>query len=296
MTSVPTLAHAPGWLVTKATARGTCGELVQGFNSEGLAFHVTLPIARSTSVEIETRPARKLSITQRGERLEKIEWAAVLATMMLELGPVEVQVERRSELAIGKGMGSSTADIVAVVNGIANAYGRSVTSAQVARIATSIESSDGTMYPGSVAFAQRTGELLARYEWFPAFNIVTVTPATSLETSSVDFAGKTELGKTFDEILDLLGRASSAQDHLAFAAAATESARLNQRYVPNAYFRQAMQMAESVGALGVAIAHTGTMLGMLFAPGVDGALAAEDAARVMSIRFPDTQVSLTSSV
>jgi len=44
------------WRAATATAAGTCGELVQGFTSRGVPFHVTCPIARTATVTVRPAP------------------------------------------------------------------------------------------------------------------------------------------------------------------------------------------------------------------------------------------------
>jgi L-threonine kinase len=252
------------WRAATGSAAGTCGELLQGFTSAGQPFHVTCPISKSATVTATVRAAPEFSITQIEPRLSKLAQALRRTTGFLELEPLEVRVEHWSDLDVGKGMGSSTADIVAGARAIAAAADRTLSPQQLAQIATSVESSDGSMYPGIVAFDQKSGDVLEEFEWWPQFIILMVTPPQEFNTESANFSGKEKLGSQFDDLLQDLRTAVARRDTLAFAKTATTSARINQRFVPNPYHALLQDRIADFGALGVNVGHTGTVLGLLF--------------------------------
>ena len=260
------------------TAAGTCGELVQGFTSEGVPFHVTCPISKTATVTVTVRPAREFTITQIGSGLSKIAQSLRQTSILLDLEPLEVQVEHWSDLDIGKGMGSSTADIVAASRALAAATGRTLTPAELAKLATSIESSDGIMYPGLVAFNHKTGDVVEQFSWWPQFVVLMITPPQQFNTESADFSGKQKFGAQFDEIVSDLRGAAARRDAAAFAKAATQSASINQRFVPNPYHSLIANRLDEFGALGINVGHTGTVLGLLFDASDDLAIKAATSA------------------
>ena len=227
----------------------------------GVPFHVTCPIAKTATVTVTARPAPEFTITQVDPGLSKIALALRRAATLLELEPLEIRVEHWSDLDVGKGMGSSTADITAASRALAAVADRALSPAQVAKIATSIESSDGSMYPGLVAFNQKTGDVLEQFSWWPQFAVVMITPPQVFNTESANFSGKELLGAQFDDILDSLRTAAAKRDAAAFAQAATRSASINQRFVPNPYYALLEDRADGFGALGINVGHTGTVVG-----------------------------------
>lgn len=270
-------AHAGStspWRAATRTAAGTCGELVQGFTSQGVPFHVTCPIAKSATVTVTARPAPEFTITQIDPGLGKLAQALRRTSTVLVLEPLEIRVEHWSDLDVGKGMGSSTADIVAAARALAAIAGQDLSPAQLAGIAASIESSDGSMYPGLIAFNQKTGQVVETFDWWPQFVILMITPAQVFNTESADFNGKHTFGTQFDEILASLRTAAAQRDTVAFAAAATLSASINQRFVPNPYHALLEDRIGDFGALGINVGHTGTVLGLLFDAADAGAMKA----------------------
>ena len=266
------------WRVGAATGAGTCGELVQGVLGDGRSFHVTCPINRGSRVTLKLRESRQWRIEGVPAGRHKLERAIRLTAETLAGGPYEVRVEHSSELEVGKGLGSSTADVVAGARATASALGLDM---DEDALAASIEVSDGSMYPEIIAFDGRAGVPIRRYDWWPQFAVVLVTPATSIDTDSVDFTGQASLSARYDRIVADLDLAVGARDGRAFARAATDSARLNQAFVTNPWLDLLERETPRLGADGVNVAHTGTCLGMLFLlPATCGARATEESAAV----------------
>ncbi len=248
----------------RATARGTCGELVQGVLASGEHFHVTCPIERGATVALQARGARRNLVTGLADDQAKLGQALLHTARVLGTGPLAITVATRSELHVGKGMGSSTADIVAGARALAAAHGASLSPAQLARIATAIEPSDGTMYPGVVAFCRQTGDVVRAFSWHPRFAAVMVLPPRTVATDSVDLGGKARLATAFEELLACLDDAVERRDPLPFAQVATRSAALNQRVLPNRLFGALAALRARLGAAGVVVGHTGTLGGLLY--------------------------------
>jgi L-threonine kinase len=275
------------------TAAGTCGELVQGFTSSGQPFHVTCPIDKTSTVSVTLRPAQEFSVRQTNSHLDKVELSLLRTAEHLNLDPCEIRIAHWTDLELGKGLGSSTADIVAAARALAAAVDRKLTSAELASIATGIESSDGSMYPGLVAFNQKSGAVLRRYTWWPQFLVVIVVPPKKLNTESANFAGKAALGTEFDAILDQLDRASAERDPQGFLDAATTSARLNQRFVPNPHFALLEERLQELGAVGINVGHTGTVVGLLYDINDPSSnRAAAGAAIEVQSMFPDAHIEM----
>ncbi len=205
---------------------------------------------------------------------------------MLGMDSVRIQAHRESDLPVCKGMASSTADVLAAAASLADAVGQRLSPPTLARIATGIESSDGVMYPGVAAVNHRTGRLIHSFSWWPRLWVVIAVPHTRLDTSTVSFAGKSARSAEFDTLLATLRRAEGERDAHSIAACATRSAEINQEWVANPLFDTFQGLSVSLGALGVAVAHTGVVLGMLFPDTQDGCAAARKAMNQLPDRCP----------
>jgi len=257
---------------------GSCGELVQGVTSAGNRFQVSLPLDSGTTATAEVAPASQTSVRIGPAHRWKAARAAQLCLHLLEVPPQRVALQLDSALTVGRGMGSSTADIVATARAVADALDRPLSREDAGLIAGAIEPSDATMYDG-IAVADRRGALLRDWSWWPTFNVVMLVPPTVVVTESVDFRGQEQNAAVYETLLRRLDEAVSRRDSAAFVAAAELSADLNQRHLANPLLETAREWRGPLGALGCNIAHTGSLVGLLFAGDAAGRSAAGDACR-----------------
>lgn len=289
---VKAASHVP-WARGVGNAVGTCGELAQGFLSDGTPFHVTAPITKTSTVVVRLRPAKEFRFEGFEPEHKKMRIACRRALELFGSEPVEVFFEHWTDLDVGKGMGSSTADILAAARAIGAALKRELTEEQLADLATGIESSDGTMYRGVNAVNHKNGELLHRFDWLPDFTVVICIPENIFNTESANFRGKEALGEEFDKLLTSMKEAAAAKDHELFAACCAKSAQLNQRFLPNPLFSRISRMKDDLGADGLCVGHTGTVVGVLYG-GEDAPDRASDALFTLQEKLPDSvRIELT---
>lgn len=206
--------------------------------------------------------------------------AALLTAATVSPTPLRVLLDDHdSPIPVGRGCASSTADVLATVRAVASACGATLDASQQAHLVSRVESSDGLSYPGMSAVNHRTGQLLRTLPWTPRFELVAVLPDRALDTAAVTFTGKPSTGRVYDRLLVELVDACVQRDVRAVADAATTSALLNQLWVHNQLLERLLEQAPAVGALGVAVAHTGTAAAWLFEPGARD--VARDAAETL---------------
>lgn len=254
-------------------APGTCGELVQGALGDGTEFQVSLPIDRGTRVVVHVERADRVEVRGLPAWCTKTTRAVKAALAVLDVGPHLVQVERQSGLPVAKGLGSSSADIVATARAVATAFGRSFAADELAALAGAIEPSDPVMHGGVVA-SHRRGGLLRCWDWSPAFTVAVLVPVASADTP-VRACLRGPPGADAD-LLRLLDDGVADRDSAPFVAAARASARRSARVADPLVVRTAAH-AGRLGALGWNVAHTGTATGLLFPDNRAGRAAASTA-------------------
>ncbi|MGQ0520642.1 MAG: GHMP family kinase ATP-binding protein [Actinomycetota bacterium] len=243
-------------------ARGSCGELVQGVTTGGEAFQVSLPVALGTTVTAWFEASDEVEVGG-GPAAAKLA-AGVAATLdLIGAPPQRVRVRKESDLPVGKGMASSTADIVAAARATAAAFGVEIGADELAELAGAIEPSDGSMYPRT-ALLRRRGTALRRWPWTPAFTAVVLVPSTTTATDDVAVECLARAGGSYDRIVADLERSAATHDRRGFLAAAAASARIHHELVGNRWSACLPRLAEESGAIGWNVAHTGPAAGLLF--------------------------------
>lgn len=240
---------------------GSCGELVQGVIN-GINFHITCPINRYSRVTVSV--TRDGSIKIPGG-LEKA-GAAAKKTLELIGIPHGVEIEIKSDIPRGKGMASSTADIAAVVVAVSELFASPVSVKAIAGIALSIEPTDGTFFDGIVAFDHLGGRMFEKVGDALPLEIIVLEPPEFLDTVAFNkkkrrAAGAEEL--LVKEAFEMAVQGIRAKDLRLVGEAATLSSILNQRLLAKPVLNNVIDACKRKGGLGVNVAHSGTVMGML---------------------------------
>ena len=275
-------------ITTWARCPGTCGEWVQG-SQQGMPFLVDCPVDRFAEVVVRVIdsgsllkvPPRKAKV---GEALRHL---AETRHWQLDLS-----ADFKVELPEGKGMASSTADIVAAAAAASlAAEGRMLEPKDLAKLALRIEPTDSVMFPGLTQINHTGGRYcLSLGEAVPA-QFLALDWGGQVDTLSFnarhDLAGHyRKYEKETSKALELAKAGIKQGDLEKLASAATLSAFCNQEINPKIHFSSFLAWVKAHGGLGVIAAHSGTLLAGVFPPGkVGGSLlgqACEEFAPVFS--------------
>ncbi len=247
-----------------ATAFGTFGELLQGMLPDGTDFLVTLPIARWSTAHFLFDPDAAAVHARPADRSK----SRRLAEMMLERYriPGGGVLRLYGELPVGKGLASSSADLVATARAVGRALGVHPEPAEIEDLLRPIEPSDGVMYPGVVVFHHREVRLRVRLGQLPPLTVVSIDEGGEVETVGFNRRPKNYSVQdklTYERLLTELSAAIRQGDAAAIGQVATRSAWMNQRLCPKRTLEQMLAVCEAVDGLGVVAAHSGTVLGLL---------------------------------
>ncbi|MFD5615266.1 kinase [Kitasatospora sp. NPDC127060] len=264
MSTPPPVPSRPGVELRTSSARafGTFGELLQGALPDGAEFLVTLPVDRWARARFRLDPDSPLRVFP----AHKTKTRRVAEAMLAAHGRPAGGLLLDGDLPVGKGMASSSADLVATVRAVGAALGLDTSPAAVERWLRPIEPTDGVMHPGVVAFEHREVRLRERLGGLPAATVVAVDEGGLLDTvafNRVPKAYSPAQRAEYAELLAELAAAVRAGDLARVGAVATRSAVLNQRLAPKRNLDALLAIAARVGAEGVVCAHSGTLLGVL---------------------------------
>jgi uncharacterized protein involved in propanediol utilization len=253
------------------------GEIVQGvfYSSEGQLEHalVTLPCPLFHA-RARFRPLRSGPLTVEPADRVRARTAARLTLDALGRAGWGGSLRLEGNVPLRWGCGSSTADVLAAVRAVAAAFGAELPPEWIARLTVAAETaSDSLMFPPerTVLFAQRRGSLLLDLGGpLPPVRVLgfNTEEGRGVETLAVPpMPYSAWEAEAFRVVLGLLRRAVERQDAALLGRVATASTVITQRHRPKRHMPQIRRLARETGALGVQVAHSGTVAGLLFDPG-----------------------------
>ena len=222
--------------------RGTCGELAQGF-FHGEPILITCPIENFSTVTISDEFS---GVEGLGEK------SLTMLNKVLKIFGAEdfkFGVRLNSELPRGKGMASSSADLAAIAQAVAFSLGKKFSPAELGRLCTQIEPTDGIFYSGVVAMNPLTGQLIKKIRAQEKFLIAVFDYGGEVDTLALNRRSDFEFPALDAEINFALTE---------------KSALANQKILPKRGLEEFMNFAKKIGAVTVNVAHSGTVAGIFF--------------------------------
>lgn len=243
---------------------GTFGELAQGVHL-GRPFLITLPIPdlQSRAIFIPQENSKGITGSPLHEKAifaceSLLQWFGIASGGSLFID---------SNIPVGKGMASSSADIVASMRAVAACYLLPVTEEILSKLASSIEPTDGVMYEGIVAYDYKSGQLLESLSQLPPCRLIGIDTGGTVDTIAYNQQGKAytnEEKKQCSKVYHLIQEGMQSYNLSSIFEASTISAAINQRFLPNLYFDRFLRLREKYGG-GIVVAHSGTVIGLLVA-------------------------------
>ena len=253
-------------LLGTATVRapGVCGELAQGV-LENVYFLVTCPVDFYSRVTVEIY--ENGSGVQVTEGCPKTAAAVRRALAHLKRAKLSAKVQVASPIPRSKGMGSSSADLAAAIAATGLALGEELTPDSIAQIALSIEPTDGVMMPGVALFDHRAGLIRESLGPPPPMEIVALDMGGTVDTEEFNRVDRTQAWTSINEqsaeALRLVRQGIEKSDPRLVGKGATISAQAGQHVLAKERLDDVIAFARDVGAVGVNVGHSGTIMGVL---------------------------------
>lgn len=245
-----------------AVVPGSCGELAQGI-IDGHEVLITCPISWQSQVSIrfcESKSDDKSTCKSRRAVSLLFEKYSINKNFSLIIN---------SNLPRGKGMASSSADIAASLKAAADLLGENITEQEVKDIALSIEPTDGVFFPGIVVFDHIKGDYYSYLGEPPAMKIAVFDCGGKVDT--VAFNQRKDLKQlklkgqdSFLESYRLIKEGIKTNNPVLVGKGATISSLANQHILPKKSLEKIILFGNEHGAVGVNVAHSGTVIGILF--------------------------------
>ncbi|MFI3126617.1 kinase [Streptococcus suis] len=234
---------------------GSCGELFQGVK-DGQEFLLTYGINRKSYARL----IREVEETEFaiGEKVNKV---------LEQLAPLKDgwKLEKKSTLPIGKGMSSSTADMLVGLQALAVFQNRYLTAEELTTFCCQIEPTDSIAFADWTVINPLSGQILFQTDWKPELYVYILEPRKTEWT--VELARMTECPtypvQASQALLDNFKEACRSKNEVLLGQIATTSALLNNTRLPKPYLADIISLVNQIGLLGVNVAHSGTVVGIL---------------------------------
>lgn len=183
-----------------------------------------------------------------------------------------------SELPTGKGMASSTADLVATVRCLDRLFGLRTSLEQLTALLRPIERSDSVFLDRYALYLSGRQRVLREFAHAPRLHACYIDEGGTVETEKLAEPLLRHYRRhraSYRSHLDLALDAFERGDAVAVCEVATRSAQLAQWVTPKAHLDILLRHRRELRADGLVIAHTGSLLGYLFAQRPDSAQLGE---------------------
>jgi uncharacterized protein involved in propanediol utilization len=275
LTESPRRPAAVSGLSAKAHAIAHHGELLQGvFEDDHGRLHrglVTLPLdGLQSTAQLTLAEAGPLRVQPR-DRVKALR-AAQLALEHLGYPGLGGLLSIRSDIPIGHGYGSSTADVVSSIRAVGAALGMKLLPSTTGCLAVAAETAaDAIAFETeAVLFAQREGLVLEHFGGsLPPFVLIGFKANAAAAVNTVELQParyNAEEIQLFRVLRGMVARAVRYQDPRLLGRAATLSAQISQRHLPKPCFDLVRALASRHRACGIQVAHSGSLLGLLMDP------------------------------
>lgn len=245
---------------------GSCGELIQGITGD-INFLVTCPVDCYSVVSMKKNNTKKISINIPGKIKLLSAVKETLSFFNLDQNS-GYEVMLKSDLPIGKGMASSTADMTGAIIATGILNDKVLTEKEISQILLKIEPSDGIFYSGIVAFDHINGSFYEKVgEAFPAHFLIFDYGG---EVDTIKFNSDPDLEKKnlqkkpiIEKAYSLIKESFIDKDIKKLGEAITLSSLENQGILFKDNLEEIIEISLSKGAYGINVAHSGTLIGIL---------------------------------
>lgn len=241
------------------------GEIIQGRKSNGTDFLVTLPIDLWSECKLKVSHRNGPLVVYSYFEKSKKAAAHTLSYFGITNG-YQLEISFNRNIPIGKGLSSSTADMLATVKALQKAFGFSLQAQVISSIFKKIEPHDGLMYNNSVAYNHRRGELLKNLNYTPSFKLIVLDFGGHIDSISYNNELKftDSITKQYNKLYQKCLQAYQEKSDYLIAKCATDSLKLYLKTNPHSLRAEILNVYHQLGAIGIVNTHSGTCIGLIY--------------------------------
>ena len=242
----------------------SCGEFVQGVldNEEYLSSYAINLFSVATLEEGK-------EVIHTGPRKSRRAMELVFEKFNI---PVEeskkISLNINSQIPVGKGMASSTADIGATIKATLSMLGKSLTGEEISKLAVKIEATDSLLLNRHSIFNPLTADIKKYMGGIDNAKVVILEPDDILDTKSIRMTPNYRMYKMqnkeiIKESFSLLDEGLARNDLSLVGKACTYSSLANENIHKKPFLKEIIEVSNKFECYGVNIAHSGTVIGIL---------------------------------
>lgn len=244
----------------KVSFPGSCGELVQGLYN-GTNCLVSATINKFVTLQIDVSiGSGKISVPKNMEKTRK----AVEKTLnYFNRNNIDVGIIKKSCLPIGRGYASSSADIFASIYGVTKLLNKSISEKKILEIAISIEPSDSTLWKNLTIQSHKEFEISRSFCFSPLISILVFDLGNKIDTIRFNKKIDAKVQRENNSPFNIFINGMETNNLKEIGRASTLSALANQKILYKPKLNKIIIFAKSVGAAGICVAHSGSLIGVL---------------------------------
>lgn len=241
----------------KVSCPGSCGELFQGIDGDE-EFLLTYGIDAYSQVTLSPTGLGRFQKSLPDKMSKALQWFDPLTDLVLA---------HTSQLPVGKGCSSSTADLLSCLKAVSLAQKRNLSAQDLTKLCAQIEPTDSLAFANWTVINPLTGQLLWQTDWCPSLFVYLLEPVALIRTEELLRMSQSEVydRRESAQLLPYFQRACQEKSVVRLGELATQSAILNDSRLPKPYLKDLIRLGQTYG-LGLNIAHSGTVVGILLAP------------------------------
>lgn len=256
----------PNGECTSGVSFGSFGELLQGILPDDSEFLITLPIEKYAVAHFFPREGDETIEVFPSWKTKSLRLASDL--LQRHSRRIGGQLYLASEIPCGKGLSSSSADLVATARAIESYLGIRIPMDELCRILSRVEPTDAVMFSESVMYFHVQGALCERLGTLPQVKILSLDEGGCVETLEYHQRDASrypaEQRREFSALLERLRKAFQRNALQEIGAVSTRSAYINQEANPKKNLEWVHSICEQTGGAGLITTHSGTCLGILY--------------------------------
>jgi L-threonine kinase len=243
-----------------------CGELIEG-QIGGVNFLSSYTIDCFSQITIEPGQISEIFEGKHSKLCAVIDLLAQ-AQLLPKDWRSEISLKSSSQIPVGKGLGSSTADLSAGLVAVSDYYKLGLTTADIVDYCVKVEATDHSIYTDTTLMNHVTGEVYYQTPYIFDMSVLVLEPPEMIDTRQSMQAissHQSEARETiFKRLVEELIEAYKRRDIAWLADIAWTSALLNESVLEKPLLHTFKKLVKVDGVLGLNIAHTGSVIALWF--------------------------------